>query len=208
MNQIPDLENKKADIQKLAQIALTDKDFFSRLLEGILSKKDVVRANSFHTLLLVYEKNPEKLYPKWDFFGDLLDSDNTYHKYIGIYLLANLLPRDKEHRFDAIFDKFYSLLNDSVVVAGHVTTLSAKIVKSRPDMEPKVTSRLLDIDKTFQKHKDLIKAGAIDSFDSYFESAKNKKGILSFVRKSLNGESPKTRKKAKDFLKKREQQDA
>lgn len=201
MNQIPDLENKKADIQKLAQIALTDKGFFSRLLEGILSKKDVVRANSFHTLLLVCEKNPEKLYPKWDFFGDLLDSDNTYHKYIGIYLLANLLPRDKERRFDAIFDKFYSLLNDSVVVAGHVTTLSAKIVKSRPDMEPKVTGKLLDIDKTTQKHKDLIKAGAIDSFAEYFDLIEDKKRVIRFVHDQLECTSPKTRKKAREFLK-------
>lgn len=208
MNPRHDLENEKADIRKLAQIAMTDEKAQRGLLEGILAKNDSVRSNSFHTLLLICEKSPERLYPKWDFFVSLLDSDNTYHAYIAVYLIANLLPADKEGRFDKIFDKYYGLLNSSVVVAGHVTALSSKIVESRPDLESKVTAKLLDIDKTAQKHKGLIKAGAIDSFDTYFEDAKDRKGILCFVRESLNSESPKTRKKAKEFLKKFDVADA
>lgn len=203
-----ELENKKADIEKLARKALSDNNLIDDLLEGVLSKNDIVRSNSFNTLLMLCKKDAGRLYSKWNLVSGMLDCGNTYHKYIAVYLIVNLLPADNEKRFDEIFSSFYSLLNDSIVVAGHVAALSAKIVQAKPDLEPMVTAKLLEIDKTSQKHKDLLKAGAIDSFDNYFESAKDKKGILNFVRASLSGQSPKTRKKAKEFLKKWEKQDA
>jgi hypothetical protein len=203
MSLTPELENKKTDICKLAQKALSDNILVDELLEGVLSKKDVVRSNSFRVLLSITEIDAEKLYLNWNLFAGMLESENTYHKYIAAYLIVNLLPADRAKRFDEIFSSFYALLDGSIVVAGHVTTLSAKVVKSRPDLEPRITSKLLEIEKTSQKHKDLLKAGAIDSFGSYFDSAKDKKGILRFVRQSLDCESPKTRKKkAREFLQK------
>ncbi|NLI99172.1 hypothetical protein GX441_11010 [bacterium] len=208
MSLTPDLENKKADIKKLAQKALYDNRFVDELLEGILSKKDVIRSNSFNTLMMLSEMDAERLYHKWNLFSELLDSENTYHKYIAVYLIVNLLSADKDKRFDEIFPRFYALLEDSIVVAGHVAALSARIIHARPELEPRITEKLLDIDKTSQKHKYLLKAGAIDSFDSYFEGAKDKEGILRFVRQALAGDSPKTRKKAKEFLKKWDKQDA
>jgi len=47
-----------------------------------------------------------------------------------------------------------------------------------------------------------VKAGAIEALDEYFEEAKDKKKILEFVKDQLKCTSPKTRKKAKEFLKK------
>jgi len=61
---------------------------------------------------------------------------------------------------------------------------------------------LLNIDNASQKHKDLLKGDAIEAFDQYFKEAENKKTILEFAREQLNCESPRTRKKAKEFLEK------
>jgi len=65
-----------------------------------------------------------------------------------------------------------------------------------------ITDKLLNIDETNQKHKDLVKAGAIEAFDEYFEEAKDKKKILEFVKDQLKCRSPKTKKKATEFLRK------
>jgi hypothetical protein len=46
----------------------------------------------------------------------------------------------------------------------------------------------------------LVKAYIIEAFEQYYEHAKNKKKILEFVEEQLNCQSPKTRKKAKEFL--------
>jgi len=199
---LSDLDKKDVNVESVAKEALEDKEVLSELFEGILSKKDTIRYNSFKVLLLISEKHPEVLYPKWDFFADLIESDNTYRKFIAVRIIANLTRVDAKDKFNKIFDKYYSLFNDSVIVAGHLAASSGKIAKAKPELQTKITNKLLNIDKTNQKHKDLVKASAIEAFDEYFEEAKNKKEILGFIKDQLNCKSPKTRKEAKKFLKK------
>jgi hypothetical protein len=181
---------------------LKDEKAISELFEALKSKDETKRYNSFEVLLRLSEEQPDFLYPRWDFLADMLDSDNAYWKLIAVRLIANLTRVDTENRFGQIFDKYYNLLNDSVIVAGHVTANSGKIARAKPELQAEITDRLLNIDKTSQKHKDLIKAGAIDSFGEYFVESRDKGKIIEFVKQQLNGDSPKTRKKAKEFLKK------
>ncbi len=186
----------------MAERAIKDEKPISELLEALKSKDDTKRYSSFEVLLRLSKQQPELLYPRWDFLAEMLDSDNAYWKLIAVRLIANLTRVDTENRFERIFDKYYNLLSDSVIVAGHITANSGKIARAKPGLQAQITNRLLNIDKTGQKHKDLIKAGAIDSFDEYFAESKDKEKIMGFVKQQLNGESPKTRKKAKEFLKK------
>ncbi len=182
--------------------AIKDEKTLSELLEALKSKDDTARYGSFEVLLHLSEEQPKLLYPKWDFLAGMLDSDNAYWKLIAVRLIANLTSVDTENRFEQIFDKYYNLLSDSVIVAGHITANSGKIARAKPELQPRITERLLNINKTSQKHKDLIKAGAIDSFGEYFEESKDKEKIMEFVKQQLDCESPKTRKKAREFLKK------
>jgi ABC-type phosphate/phosphonate transport system substrate-binding protein len=130
----------------------------------------------------------------------MLDAKNAYWKLIAVRLLANLVAADSQNKFERLFDKYYDLLGDSVIIAGHVTANSGKIARAKPELQAAITDRLLNIDKTTQKHKDLIKSGAIESFGEYFAGSKDKEKILAFVRQQLKGESPKTRKIAREFL--------
>jgi hypothetical protein len=172
------------------------------LLGALKSKDDAERYGSFEVLLDLSEKDPASLYPHWDFLAEMLDGKNAYWKLIAVRLLARLTPVDSENRFEKIFNKYYDLVNDSVIIAGHITANSGRIALAKPALQSAITDRLLNIDNTTQKHKDLIKAGAIESFGEYFEESEDKEGIVEFVKKQLNGESPKTRKMAKEFLKK------
>ena len=187
-------------------MALKDEKVLQELLDGVLSKKDAVRYGSFKALNVLSEKHPERLYGKWDFFVDLMHSDNTHHKYIAIYIIANLTKADAENKFEKLFDTYYGLLGDkSVIPAAHVAVNSGKIALAKLGLQAEITNRLLDIDNTVQRHKDLVKASAIEAFEAYFEQSEDKARILEFVKAQLNCESPKTRKKAKEFLKKRTQ---
>ena len=89
-----------------------------------------------------------------------------------------------------------------MIVAGHLAACSGTIAKAKPNLQSKITQCLLSIDTTIQKHKDLVKAYALDGLDEYFSEAENKKTILQFVREQLTSSSPKTRNKAKQFLRK------
>jgi uncharacterized protein (DUF1810 family) len=182
--------------------ATINKKPISELLEALKSKDDAERYGSFEVLLRLSEEEPETLYPHWDFLAEMLDAQNAYWKLIAVRLLANLTAADSESKFEGIFDKYYDLLNDSVIIAGHITANSGKIACAKPALQTEITNRLLNIDETTQKHKDLIKAGAIESFGEYFTESKDKEKIIEFVRQQLDGESPKTRKIAKEFLSK------
>ena len=188
----------------LAKKAIKEERHLAELLQGILSKQDKMRYTSFKALMFISEERPELLYPHWDRFAHLIDCENAYSKYIASYLIASLTVVDRDDRFEGIFDKYYSLLNDkSVIPAAHVAANSGRIARAKPDLEAKITDKLLGINKTHGEpyHRELIKSYAIEAFSEYFEQAKDKKRIVEFVKKQLESKSPRTRRKAKEFLK-------
>jgi len=181
---------------------LIEKEKLSELLEGILSKKDEIRSHSFTILIQLSEKHPKVLYPKWDYFAAFLDSDNHYHRYMSINILANLAMVDVENKFEKIFEKYFGNIDgDRTMVAGQAVLNSGKIAIAKPYLQTKLTDRLLNIDKTHQgKQTELIKAYAIEAFNQYFDESSNKNIILDFVKAQSESKSPKTRKLAKKFL--------
>lgn len=197
-----EINKKDIDIDKLVERAITNQNFFSELLIGLTSKNDIIRYNCHKILTKISEENPNQLYSKWNYLEDLLNSPNNYHKLIAIELIANLTKVDVDNKFDAIFETYYSIINsEKTMVAGHLAGVSGKIVKNKPKLQNKITKRLLNIDNTHQgKQVELIKAYIIDAFTEYFEEAENKEEIKRFVEQQITSKSPKTRKKAQDFL--------
>lgn len=207
MSELPDLSEKGVDIEAIAERALEDERVLLQLLEGISphAKKTTIRNNSFNALMLLAERHPEVLFSRWDYFVELLKSDNSFSQYPAVHIIATLVEADEGDRFDAIFDTYYSLLDDeSVMIAGHVAGVSGKIAQAKPKLQTRVTKRLLNIDATHFEpgRKDLIKSYAIESFDAYFEEAENQEEIIEFVRRQLDCTSPKTRRIAQSFLRK------
>jgi hypothetical protein len=195
----------KTSPRNLASKAVEDRKLLSELLVGILSKKHSTRQNSFKALSLLSEGHPKVLYPSWDYFADLNKSGESGSKYIALHIIANLTRADSENKFDGLFDEYYELLNDdSVVIAAHLAGNSGKIAKVKPELQTRITDRLLSIDETQHtpEHKNLIKSYAVESLDEYFEEAKDKEKVIEFVKMQVGNKSPRTRKKAKEFLKK------
>jgi hypothetical protein len=204
MTIIPELDKKDVNVASLATRALEDGGVLAELLDGILAKKDFIRFNSFKVLLFISEKHPEILYPKWDFFADLLDSDNSYQQYIAIYLIANLARADASDRLEGLFERLYGILGgEGTITAAHLARNSGKIAQAKPKLRARITEKLLNIDRTHRgKQKELIKGHAIEALGEYFKEAENQPEILAFVRQQLQSQSPKTKKLAREFLKK------
>ena len=172
------------------------------LLALIHEKKEKTRFNSYETLRVISITHPEKLYPKWQEFEDLLVHKNNYLKFIGINLLGNLVAVDTEGLFEKCFDRYFGILEEEVTIApAYVVRNSWKIVKAKPHLEHRITDMLLRLDAIHPgKQIAMIKGEAIETFDHYFEISKNQAGILKFVKEQLDNPSPKARKLAKGFL--------
>jgi len=201
------MNNKKQtnNVRILAETPVQTEEI-SEALEGILSKKDEIRSNSFKVLMHVSEEQPEILYQKFDYLANLLDSDNHYQRYISINILANLAAVDTGNKFEKIFDKYFSnIYGYRTMVAGQAASNAGKIAKAKLNLQTKITKRLLNIEKTHKgKQIELIKAYVIEAFNKYFSESSDKNKILDFVKAQLDSKSPKTRKLAKEFLRKNE----
>lgn len=196
------LDKKVANIENLAEEALYGDDLFKELMEGILAKDNILRGNSFKTLEIISEENPEFLYPEWDYFNKMLKSKNNYHKYIAIYLLANLTAVDVEKKFEAIFEDYFGILGgDKAMIASHVALNSSKIALNKPELQERIIGILLNIDEIHQgKQTEMIKAYVVEALQETYSEIEDKERVLDFVKAQLESKSPKTRKIAAEFL--------
>ena len=193
------------EARHLASEALAKGEVLSELLQRIESKDDRVRYTSFKALMFVIDERPALLYDEWGRFVNMLHSDNAYHRYIATYLLAGLTEADFENRFERILPEYLALLDDeSVMVAAHAAGSAAKIVQAKPELEPRITGKMLVVGKTHhtRSRKELIKGYAIESFIQYYPRAQQKEKILEFAQKQLKSKSPRTKKMAKKLLEK------
>jgi hypothetical protein len=200
------LNNKQAGIKLIAEKAAVDKELLSELLQGLKSNNETIRYNCYKTLMLISKEHGEILYPAWDYLAEFLTSENSYQKMSAVNLLANLVKGDKKNKFEQIFDAYFNLLdNKSMILSVYIAQNAGQIILAKPQLEKRITERLLNIDQTHHQgdRKELIKAGAIESFSQYFEILQNKPRILRFVSEQQDSNSPKTRKLAREFLKKR-----
>ena len=197
------LDKKDVNLENLARKTLSDKELLEELIKGSLSKDNTIRGNSFKTLEIISEENPEFLYPHWNNFHVMLKSKNNYHKYIAIYLLANLTAVDVENKFEALFDEYFGILSgDRAMTASHVALNSSKIALNKPELQERIIDTLLDIDEIHQgKQTEMIKAYVIEALQEMYSEIEDKERVLEFVKAQLGSKSPKTRKVAAGFLK-------
>jgi hypothetical protein len=198
-----DLEKRTPEQQKTAENAVKNAKVLSELLDGLLSKKCAVRYKNFKVVYLVSEEHPEVLYPKWNFFENMLKSKNNTYTFYAIHILANLAKVDEADKFERVFDTFFAIANgDALVPACHVAYVSHKIVKAKPELAEKITEKLLNLDKATYKHKELVQANALVSFSEYYEQIKDKNKILNLAKELQKNKSSRAKKEAAEFLKK------
>lgn len=172
---------------------------------GPEAKKTEVRSNAYKVLLALAENEPETLLPYWDDLAALLHCGNGSSQYCAVHLLAPLARVDREGRFEALLDDFFSLLEDeSVMVASHTAAAAGQIALALPELQQRITRSLFGIENTRHdpEHKGLVISYAIEALDAYFVQAADAEAVVVFVRRQLNSASPKTRKLAAAFLKK------
>jgi hypothetical protein len=199
-------DKEQPRLAEAAQLAMADREAFDGILAGLVAQDDVYRYNCFQTLYRLGEEQPQALYPAWDYFVRLLDSDNSYHRSIGAQLLAVTVPADSqaENRLEGIFDRYFDLLDDDKIVparqfAQHV----GRIARARPELQSRITARLLAVDGTHHtdSRKDLLKGDVIAALGEFFDESADQERILVFVEQQLACSSPRTRKAAQAFLK-------
>jgi len=201
-----ELNRKQDNSESLARRIVKNPNQLSVVFNGISSENPRIKFRSAKVLRLISEKNPKLLYPKIDFFIELLGSENNIIKWNATDTIANLAIVDSKNKFNKIFKKFYGLLYEgSLITASHVVDNSGKIVGAKPNLQNKITNELLKIEKVplpTEECKNILLGKTIAAFDMYFNQIQNKEEVISFVKMQLNNSRNATKVKAEKFLSK------
>lgn len=195
--------------QELLQKVELDFNLLPTVLKGVSSSKAAIRYGCAKVLIDLSEQHPERVYPYMDFFVDLLDSKHRILTWSALAIIANLARVDKDKKFDAIFDKYYSFINDEyMVTVANVVGHSGKIVLAKPYLVDKVTDELLKVENISttphltEECKRVIAEKTIKSFNLFFDKIRQKEKVTSFVKNHLNSPRKTLRRAAENFLNK------
>ncbi len=208
-NILEQLENKAITADELVKQVRKDFDLLAEIYNGISSSKAHVRYPCAKVLTILSGEEPEKLYPKMDFFITLLDSDKRILLWNALNIIANLTDVDEEKKFDKIFDKYFGFIDDEyMVTVVNVIGNAGKIARAKPYLTQRITKELLRVENLpLKSHltlecRNIILGQVISSFEMYFDQIEDKDEILSLVRRQRVNTRNSTRAEAETFLKK------
>jgi hypothetical protein len=203
------LGKKEIKAEDIAKNVMKNPGLLPEIFNGVSSENSRVKFKSAKILRGISEKNPEILYPKMDFFINLLDSENKILKWNAMDVIGNLTSIDSKNKFDEIFKKYYSFLSaDSMITVAHIVDNSGKIAKARSQLTQRITSELLKIENIptkphlTQECKNILLGKTILAFSMYFDQIEKKDNVISFVKRQVNNTRNATKVKAEKFLKK------
>jgi hypothetical protein len=199
-------QSKQPPLDELAAAMLHDPALLQAAVEGCASANEDYRYNSVRCLERVCDGgHADLLYPQWDFFFHLLDSRNAFQRSGGLWLIASLTAVDSEGRFEAMFERFFQLLNDEkVMVVRYTVQSTARVAKFKPHLQDRITALLLNIEQIYPDPDriDLVKADVLETFASYAAASPQRAVMLKFAEGcKASSTSPKARQAAAKFLK-------
>jgi hypothetical protein len=200
--------------QRLDQEALFEEASKSpeRLADLVrLAMADRTSARYAYTKIVrkVSENRPDLVYLHFNSIASWLDQPNSFVRWDAILTLANLARVDAAGRLDVIKARLLALLDEkNLVTAGNMVGSAGKIVAARPDWEPDLTRRFLDMPNTQFLHHGQpspectrVACGhVLDYFAKVFSQTGQKEAILQFAGEQAASLRPSLARKAQKFL--------
>jgi len=174
------------------------------LIVDLLSEKDdKIR---YHALLLLQYRSQllNDVYPFWETFRQKLKSENSYHRSIGLMLIAENTRWDLENKMESSIDDYLDLLKDEkpITIRQCIQSLH-KIVPYKPNLYDRIIKALLSVDFACIKET-MHKSVLLDIINVLLFIRKNYSNdeLENFILMALSGEilDKKTKKQIKEQL--------
>lgn len=176
------------------------------LIENLKSSEDNLRFNSFVLAQSIARDEGTLLYPFWQDLAEMLKDSNNFFRSIAIQILAALCTVDQENKFEFIKDDYFSHLHSgSIMTIRYLIQSTSAIFLAKPNLRPFLMSILLHIEKHVNlkpERIDLLRNDILVVFEEIWEKIDNKEPLIEFAEKAIQVKSLKTKKQAKEFLKK------
>jgi hypothetical protein len=202
---------QKVNKEKIAVKVINNPQSIKVIIEGLKSETSHIKFGYEKILRIISESKPQLIYPYFDEYVKLLDSDNNIIKWGAVFTIANLTAVDSGNKFENIFKKYYAPISGPVMItAGNTISVSWKIAFAKPHLAANIVFEILKLKdakyyiegKLSPECKNVVCGHAIESFSKFIDKIENKKPVLEFVMEQLENKRSAVRKKAEKFLKK------
>lgn len=203
-NYLEELGNRKIHPNDLAEVVKKNLDLLPEIFDGVSSQNKRIKNGTAKILRTISEEYPGKLYPRFDFFVEHMNGDDTILKWLAIDTIANMAGVDNKNKINKLLKKYYEFLSDdSMITAGHAIEGLAKIAYAKPKYQEEITSQLLRVKsiKRGSECRNILLGKVILAFEGYNDQIENREEIITFVRGQLKNSRKATKKKAEKFLK-------
>ena len=202
---IRDIADKNFDKFKYVEQIQFDEELRDLIIDQMISNKNIMVY--YHCYDIVSEAScsrPELFYKYWNICRNLLNYENSYHRDIGLTVIANLSKSDENNLIIEVIDEYLEHAHDSKFMTSRCCIKnSSKILLNKPELMKKIIVYFINLADSCNypvKQKELLISDIIEVFDAIYDKYDNKAELMSFVRDKTTSVSPKTRKAAKEFI--------
>lgn len=200
----------KPILQDLVKRALDDPTMIDACFEIIGTESSGIKFASTKIIRLISEQKPELVFPYYDVVKGWLEHPNSFIKWDGIRIMANLWAVDRADKFMPMYVRYFDMIRDpQLITAANVIGQAWKLVMIRPELESDITRRLLDVPNIMYLYKGkpspecnrIVSGQVLECFGHYFDVSKHQNEILEYAHKLVDCPRKTVSKSAERFLK-------
>jgi len=204
---ITQITEKNFDLVAFVHLAIQDESARVEIIHQMLSNPAImVYYHCYYIIEKASRHSPELFYPYWSQIAALLHHENSYHRDFALKIISNLVAVDASDQFSQIKTEYFSHINDPKFMTGNCCVKNLqKIYHHKPVLREEICEMLLSIDTRIvytEKQKSLLKADVLRILDEIYSDSSHTNKINDFIKAEASSISPKTRKLAKELLRK------
>lgn len=196
-------KDKKPGISFGLSAAAESSATLSQIVDGLSSSESVFRFNCLRIVSQLAEDAPRLLDQHWERFSVMLTSPYSYKRACAVNVLVPLAcSRGHSDELAEVVRAMKSILpSEGTVNSRYILQGLGRIAAAVPALRSAITEFLLTAVKPESPNHALLQSDVIEALGLCSQSESDIGRILSFVQLQLHSPSPRTKRAAREFLK-------
>ena len=173
-------------------------------LNDFFSETAKIKYASTKKSIAISKENPSELYPDFDFFVKLLDSENQIIKWTAILVLGNLSRVDEKKKADKLIPRLTGFLNSGKMITANNSILAlSEVALHKPEYQDKIFKEFIKVENYIYdtpECRNVALSKVILALGKFKKEIKGHKDILEFLERQTHNTRVPVRKKATELL--------
>ena len=169
----------------------------------------MIKYTSTKKAIVISKENPGELYLDFDFFIELLNSENQIIKWTAIQVIGNLSKVDKKKKVDKLLPRLIGFLNCGKMITANNTILAlSEIALNKPEHQEMIFKEFIKVEHynyDTLECRNVALGKVVSVLGKFKDEIKDRKDILEFLEKQTNNTRASVKKRAIKLLEKLKQ---